>query len=155
MRETSSGSATCEVAIAVVESVMEAAGGSAHLWGSSSGAALALIAAEQGVPVDRLALWEAPFMPEGFPKPPSDQVEQYERMVAEGASLSALRAELRRVIGAEPLAQVRSIDIRDAGDLSRVGAIRRPVVILLAVRCGEVLLIDQRVAHPKGNTDVR
>jgi pantoate--beta-alanine ligase len=71
-------------------------------------------------------------------------------MVTDGASLSALRAELRRIIGTEPLAHIRSIDIRDAADLSRIATIRRPVVILLAVRFGDVLLIDQRVAHPKG-----
>ena len=77
------------------------------------------------------------------------------RMIAEGGRLPAVMAELRRIIGAEPLAQIRSIDIRDAADLSRVGAIRRPVVILLAVRFGDVLLIDQRVAVPKEETDVR
>ncbi len=72
------------------------------------------------------------------------------RMVAEGAGLSAIRAELRRMIRAEPLAEIRSIDIRDADDLSRIASIQRPVAILLAVRFGDVLLIDQRVAHPKG-----
>ena len=82
-------------------------------------------------------------------------LDRAQQMVAEGAGLPAVRAELRRMIGAEPLAHVRSIDIRDAADLSRIVTIRRPVVILLAVRFGEVLLIDQRVAHPKGSPDVR
>jgi pantoate--beta-alanine ligase len=71
-------------------------------------------------------------------------------MVTHGASLSAIRKELRRIIGTEPLAYIRSIDIRDAADLSRIASIQAPVVILLAVRFGDVLLIDQRVAHPKG-----
>lgn len=71
-------------------------------------------------------------------------------MVTDGATLTAVRAELRRIIGAEPLAHIRSIDIRDAADLSRIASIQAPVVILLAVRFGDVLLIDQRVAHPKG-----
>jgi pantoate--beta-alanine ligase len=71
-------------------------------------------------------------------------------MVTNGAGLSAVRRELRRIIGAEPLAHIRSIDIRDAADLSRIASIQAPVVILLAVRFGDVLLIDQRVAHPKG-----
>ncbi|WEF25402.1 pantoate--beta-alanine ligase [Paracoccus sp. S3-43] len=73
-----------------------------------------------------------------------------ERMVAQGAGLSAIRAEIRRMIRAEPLAEIRSIDIRDAHDLSRIATIQAPVAILLAVRFGDVLLIDQRVAHPKG-----
>ncbi|MFC3170339.1 pantoate--beta-alanine ligase [Paracoccus fontiphilus] len=77
------------------------------------------------------------------------------QMVAEGAGLSAIRAELRRIIGAEPLAHVRSIDIRDAADLSRIAKIRRPVVVLLTVSFGDVLLIDQRVADPKGLGYVR
>lgn len=69
-------------------------------------------------------------------------------MVADGASLPALRKEIRAILKSEPRADIRSIDIRDAGDLSRVQTIRQPVVILLAVRFGDVLLIDQRVAHP-------
>jgi pantoate--beta-alanine ligase len=77
-------------------------------------------------------------------------LDQAAQMVADGAPLSAIRAELRRIIGTEPLAHVRSIDIRDAADLSRIASIQAPVVILLAVRFGDVLLIDQRVAHPKG-----
>src|SRR5215510_2090750 len=37
--------------------VIEAAGGSAGVWGSSSGGALALIAASRGLPITKLALW--------------------------------------------------------------------------------------------------
>src|SRR6185312_8903380 len=61
-----------------IGAVIEAAGGRANLWGSSSGAVLALIATARGVPVSKLALWEPPFIPEGVPKPPEDQVAQYE-----------------------------------------------------------------------------
>lgn len=76
-------------------------------------------------------------------------------MVAEGAPLPAIRSRIRRVIGAEPLARIRSIDIRDAADLTRIDTIRQPVVILLAVHFGDVLLIDQRVADRKGPDHVR
>lgn len=82
-----------------IEAVVEAAGGSAHLWGSSSGAALALIAAEQGVWVDKLALWEPPFIPEGVPKPPADQVQQYETMIAEGRRGDAVAFFMTEVVG--------------------------------------------------------
>ena len=47
-----------------IAAVVEAAGGSANLWGSSSGAVLALRAAATYLPIDRLALWEPPFIPE-------------------------------------------------------------------------------------------
>ncbi|MBK4215363.1 pantoate--beta-alanine ligase [Paracoccus caeni] len=88
-------------------------------------------------PEDRAA---APVLPRAL--------DRAEAMVAEGAPLSAVRAELRRILRAEPRGTVRSIDIRNAADLSKITAITRPVVILLAVGFGDVLLIDQRVAHP-------
>lgn len=71
-----------------------------------------------------------------------------EARIAAGAPLAQVRAGIRAMLRAEPRAHVRSIDIRDAADLSRIAAIRGPVVILLAVRFGEVLLIDQRTATP-------
>ncbi|WP_141575336.1 alpha/beta fold hydrolase [Actinomadura sp. WMMA1423] len=43
--------------------VIEAAGGSAAVYGMSSGAALALRAAAHGLPITRLALFEPPFNP--------------------------------------------------------------------------------------------
>lgn len=61
---------------------------------------------------------------------------------------SQLRRAIRDTLRDEPRAQIRAIDIRDAADLSRATTLARPVVILLAVRFGEVLLIDQRVLHP-------
>jgi pimeloyl-ACP methyl ester carboxylesterase len=84
-----------------IETVIGAAGGSAFLWGSSSGAVLALIAAES-VPVTKLALWEPPFVPEGGPRPPEDQVSQYETMVAEGRRGDAVEYFMTKVIGMPP-----------------------------------------------------
>jgi alpha-beta hydrolase superfamily lysophospholipase len=90
--------------------VIDAAGGSAGVWGSSSGGALALIAADQGLPIAKLALWEPPFVPDGFPKPPSDQVEQYQTMIAEGRRGDAVEYFMTEVVGmpAEFAAQARS-----------------------------------------------
>ena len=46
-------------------------------------------------------------------------------------------------------AEIQSVDIRDAETLAPLaGAITAPAVILLAVRFGQVLLIDQRVVRP-------
>ena len=69
-------------------------------------------------------------------------------LIGQGAGVARARRAIRETLRAEPRAQIRSIDIRDADDLSRVTDAARPVVILLAVRFGDVLLIDQRVAHP-------
>jgi pantoate--beta-alanine ligase len=52
-------------------------------------------------------------------------------------------------IAPAPGAEVQSVDVRDAATLAPIdGPIRRPAVILLAVRFGKVLLIDQRVVQP-------
>jgi hypothetical protein len=42
--------------------VISAAGGHAHVFGASSGAALVLLAAQSGLPMDRIAVYEAPFI---------------------------------------------------------------------------------------------
>ena len=85
-----------------IEAVIEAAGGEAGLYGSSSGAVLAMLAAEAGLPISKLAMWEPPFMPEGVPMPPEDQVEQYETMVAEGRRGDAVEYFMTRVVGMPP-----------------------------------------------------
>ena len=73
-----------------------------------------------------------------------------EKLVSEGCSSTVLQREVRDVIDAEPRANVQSVDVRDAATLANVkGQITTPVVVLLAVRFGDVLLIDQRVVSPK------
>lgn len=134
-----------------IDAMMEAAGGSAHLWGSSSGAALALIAAEQGAAVDKLALWEPPFIPEGVPKPPADQVQQYETMVAEGRRGDAVEFFMSKVVGlpdemvagaksqpwwgaTEALAHTLAYDARIMANydvpLERAAAVKVPTLVL-------------------------
>ena len=85
-----------------VEAVIDAAGGSANLWGSSSGAALAMIATASGAPVTMLALWEPPFILDESARPPADQVEQYERMIAEGRRGDAAEYFMSKVVGMPP-----------------------------------------------------
>ncbi|KQT54201.1 pantoate--beta-alanine ligase [Aureimonas sp. Leaf454] len=55
----------------------------------------------------------------------------------------AIEALVRAVIQAEPRADIRSVDVRDADDLSEIRSVERAVV-LVTVRFGDVLLIDQR-----------
>ncbi len=60
-----------------------------------------------------------------------------------------LSAAVTARIATAPGADIRAVDIRDADTLApRTGPITTPAVILLAVRFGDVLLIDQRVVHP-------
>jgi pimeloyl-ACP methyl ester carboxylesterase len=82
-----------------IEAVVDGAGGSAFLYGTSSGAALALHAAASGLPVTKLAMWEPPFILDESIRPPKDQVEQYETMVAEGRRGDAVEYFMTRVVG--------------------------------------------------------
>jgi len=85
-----------------IDALIGDAGGAASLWGTSSGAALALIAAANGLPITKLALWEPPFIPDTFPRPPEDQVEQYEAMVASGRRGDAVEYFMSKVVGMPP-----------------------------------------------------
>ncbi len=70
-----------------LEALVKQAGGSAFVYGHSSGAALALEAVTQGVPITKLALYEAPYIVDDSrpPLPPDYQ-----------AHLGALLADDRR-----------------------------------------------------------
>jgi pimeloyl-ACP methyl ester carboxylesterase len=82
-----------------IGAVIAAAGGSAFLFGSSSGAALALEAAASGLPVTKLALWEPPYILDPAFRPPADQVAQYDRMIAEGRRGDAVEYFMVKVVG--------------------------------------------------------
>jgi pimeloyl-ACP methyl ester carboxylesterase len=85
-----------------IEAVIEAARAEVGLYGSSSGAVLAMYSAKAGLPIAKLAMWEPPYIPGGFPPPPEDQVEQYERMVAEGRRGDAVEYFMSKVVGLPP-----------------------------------------------------
>jgi pimeloyl-ACP methyl ester carboxylesterase len=134
-----------------IEAVIDAAGGSANLWGSSSGAVLAMIAAASGAPVMKLALWEPPFILDENARPPADQVEQYERMIAEGRRGDAAEYFMSKVVGMPPefvadartqpwwaaqeaIAHTLAYDARIMGDYSipteTAGAVKAPTIVL-------------------------
>jgi pimeloyl-ACP methyl ester carboxylesterase len=80
--------------------LIETAGGHAHLYGTSSGAGLALFAAARGLPIDRLALFEPPFtdIPGGRPMPSGYQ-QELERLVAENRPAEVIKYFMVRMIG--------------------------------------------------------
>jgi pimeloyl-ACP methyl ester carboxylesterase len=82
-----------------IDAVVTAAGGSAYLYGSSSGAVLALFAAQalRGR-ITKLALWEPPFILDPSARPPADQVEQYNTMLAEGRRGDAAQYFMEKVV---------------------------------------------------------
>jgi pimeloyl-ACP methyl ester carboxylesterase len=78
--------------------VMETAGGSAHVFGVSSGAALALEGARRGLPIDRLAIYEAPFVLDDTRAPhPVDTPQQLQQFVDRGERGEAVKAFMRLV----------------------------------------------------------
>jgi pimeloyl-ACP methyl ester carboxylesterase len=83
-----------------IAALIEAAGGRASLWGWSSGGALALRAAGAGIGVERLAVYEVPFMvdPAGnLPTP--DYSERLDELVAAGNGSAAAAHFMRNAIG--------------------------------------------------------
>jgi Alpha/beta hydrolase family len=68
-----------------LRAIVDEAGGSAFVFGSSSGSNLALLAAAAGLDIHKLALWEPIFVVEGSRPPlPPDYVEHLNQLVAEG-----------------------------------------------------------------------
>ena len=78
--------------------VIDAAGGHAHVFGSSSGAVLALEAARRAAPIDRIAVYEAPFIvdathPANDPRLP----ERMQELVDDGRRGDAVKLFMRTV----------------------------------------------------------
>jgi pimeloyl-ACP methyl ester carboxylesterase len=80
--------------------LIEAEGGSASLWGWSSGGALALRAAAAGIGVERVSVYEVPFMvtPEAK-RPTRDYGERLDELVAAGDRDGAVKHFMRNAIG--------------------------------------------------------
>jgi Alpha/beta hydrolase family len=94
-----------------LDAVIGAAGGSACVWGTSSGAALAFEAAASGLPITKLALWEPPwFVDDSRARPPADTATTYRELVAAGRRGDAVEFFMAKVVGlpAEFVAQARS-----------------------------------------------
>jgi pimeloyl-ACP methyl ester carboxylesterase len=93
-----------------IQALVEEAGGSSFLFGTSSGAALALEAAASGLPITKLALWEPPYVLDETRRPPADQVAQYNAMIAEGRRGDAVEYFMSKVVGmpAEFVAEART-----------------------------------------------
>ena len=86
-----------------IAAVATASGGSTYLFGSSSGAVLALEAARQlPAKIKKLALWEPPFIPDGFPCPPADTAKTFSDLVSAGRRGDAAEFFMAKVVGMPP-----------------------------------------------------
>ena len=81
-----------------LDALIEAAGGSAFVYGISSGAALALEAASRGLSIRKLALYEAPFIVDDSRPPlPDDYLARLTAMIATGRRGDALKLFMKTV----------------------------------------------------------
>lgn len=86
-----------------LDAIFAAAGGSASLYGTSSGAALALLATASGRPVSRLVLWEPPYILDGGrPRPPANLADIFRDFVAAGRRDKAAEYFMAEVVGLPP-----------------------------------------------------
>jgi pimeloyl-ACP methyl ester carboxylesterase len=97
-----------------LHAVVKEAGGSASVFGNSSGALLALDAAAGGVPIDRLVLYEAPvIVDDSRPPVPSDYVSRLSHLLSEDRRGEMVELFMTTVIGlpAEMVAGMRQSPI--------------------------------------------
>jgi pimeloyl-ACP methyl ester carboxylesterase len=85
-----------------IAAVLEVAGGQAHLYGTSSSAALAMEAAAAGLPVLKLVMWEPPYNINGRPDLPADTASVYREMVDSGRRGDAVEYFMSTVVGLPP-----------------------------------------------------
>jgi len=84
-----------------LEAMIEEAGGSAYVWGLSSGAVLALQAAASGAKITKLALHEPPFVVDAAGhKPPSDFVRHVTELIAANRRADAIKYFMTQGMGA-------------------------------------------------------
>jgi pimeloyl-ACP methyl ester carboxylesterase len=83
-----------------IEALIGEAGGSASVFGISSGAALALAAAASSLNIKKLALYEPPFVAgRRLHGPPADSEAQLKRLVAEGRRGDAVHFFIADMVG--------------------------------------------------------
>ncbi len=83
-----------------LDAVIKEAGGSASVYGISSGAALALEAANRGLAIDKLALYEAPFIVDDTRKPiPDDYQDQLNSLIAADRRADAVKYFMTKGVG--------------------------------------------------------
>jgi Alpha/beta hydrolase family len=93
-----------------IEALIAAAGGSAHLYGVSSGGALALEAGATGIAIDRLAVYEVPYnMADDWPLRWREYVEDLGALLAEDRRDAALELFMRlAAVSEEGIASAKS-----------------------------------------------
>jgi pimeloyl-ACP methyl ester carboxylesterase len=86
-----------------LDAMIQAAGASAALYGSSSGGNLAIEAALSGLPITRLAVWEPNYLVDDSRPPlPDDYVARLDELVAAGRRGDAVEYFMTTAVGLPP-----------------------------------------------------
>jgi pimeloyl-ACP methyl ester carboxylesterase len=95
------GAYAVEREIEDLSALIEALGGRASLFGHSSGGILALEAVMRGLPVDKVAVYEVPYIPQdgSRPLPPEDGFERLKAVVGRGDANGAATLFLTEQVG--------------------------------------------------------
>ncbi|GHO85005.1 alpha/beta fold hydrolase [Dictyobacter formicarum] len=93
-----------------LDALIQEAGGSAFVYGISSGAALSLAAAASGLSIKKLALYEPPFnLDESVRGQPEENLKQFKRLHAEGRRGDMVEFFMTQVgMPAEAIGQMRN-----------------------------------------------
>jgi len=84
-----------------LQAMIDAAGGSAYVWGLSSGAVLALQAAASGASITKLALHEPPFVVDAADRrPPEHFAAHLAELIADNRRAEAVKYFMTQVMGA-------------------------------------------------------
>jgi pimeloyl-ACP methyl ester carboxylesterase len=128
-----------------LDALIAEAGGSAAVFGYSSGAVLALEAAARGLAITKLALYDAPFVvDDSRPRPPAEFAEQLAELIAAGRRGDAVEVYQRQVIGMpeDVVVQMRNAPFRPGleaiahtlvYEATLVGDLRLPTEVVASV----------------------
>jgi pimeloyl-ACP methyl ester carboxylesterase len=138
-----------------IGALISAAGGSASVFGYSSGAILALRAAASGLAITHLVLYEPPFRADdSYPAPPGDLIGQLTELIAAGCRGDAVELYQTKAIGIpedvvaqmrhapfrpglEAIAHTLAYDATICGDMSLPAELTAPVMTPTLVISGE------------------
>lgn len=132
-----------------IEALIDAAGGTAYLYGTSSGAVLALEAASR-LPdkVRSLLMYEPPLiLDDRHPPVTADYVQRLERAVAEGRRGDAVALFMTEAVGV-PEQVVAAMRYGDPNDIGGNGNGQTPPEWAGLEKVAHTLLYDQAVAGP-------
>jgi pimeloyl-ACP methyl ester carboxylesterase len=141
-----------------LEAVIAQAGGSAAVFGYSSGANLALQAVARGAAISELVLYEPPFVVgDRWPRPPADLAEQIAGLIAAGRRGDAVELFQTKAVGMpeEVVTQMRHAPFRPAleeiahtlvYDATIIGDLSLPTELLASIHTPSLVIEGEKSA---------